>query len=389
MFIEFFLLLRAHGVPASLSEFMTLQRALDQGLSRASLDTFYHLARSILVKTEAHYDQYDQVFAHFFKDAELVPTIKEEIMDWLDSPLPFPDLPPEVLERLEKMDLEELRAELERRLDEQDERHDGGSKWVGTGGTSPFGHGGVHPGGIRIGGGERGQGTAVQVASARRFRNYRQDVSLDVRQLRVALSKLRALKREGALEELDLDETIDRTCRNAGELELVWVPPRKNQLKVVLIMDAGGSMVPYARLVSRLFSAAAEMRNFKQFEYYYFHNCIYGHLYDDIYHDKRVSTAKLLESHDNDWRLILVGDARMAPSELTAPYGAIDYYEMNPTPGIQWLRRVSDHFRRAVWLNPIRPYYWSHPTTNMVQHLFPMFPLTVQGLEDAVRELRK
>jgi hypothetical protein len=389
MFVEFFLLLRAHGVPATVTEFMTLMQALDKGLARASLQTFYHLARSILVKSEVHYDQYDQVFAHFFKDAELEPRIRKEVMDWLASPLPFPELPKELLDRLESMDLEELRAELERRLAEQDGRHDGGDYWIGTGGRSPFGHGGYHPGGIRIGGGEHGMGTAVQVAAARRFRNYRQDVQLDVRQLRVALSKLRALRREGASEELDLDETIDRTCRGGGELELVWVPPRRNQLKVLLLMDAGGSMVPYARLVSRLFSAAAAMRNFKDFDYYYFHNCIYGHVYDDIYHDERVPTPKLLEAHDADWRVLLVGDARMAPSELTSPFGAIDYYEMNPTPGIEWLRRVTDHFRRVAWMNPVPAEYWEHPTTRLVRRLTEMFPLTVDGLEDAVRHLRK
>ena len=201
MFVDFFMLLRAHRVPITLTEFMTLLRALDKGLARASLETFYHLARSVLVKSEAYYDQYDQVFLHFFKDVELKPHIREEVMRWLEGPVPVLDLPPEVLAQLERMDLESLRAELERRLAEQDGRHDGGNRWIGTGGTSPFGHSGYHPGGIRIGGGEHGQGTAVQVAAARRFRNYRQDVQLDVRQLKVALSKLRALRREGAPEE--------------------------------------------------------------------------------------------------------------------------------------------------------------------------------------------
>lgn len=389
MFIDFFLLLRAHGVPASLTEFMTLIQALDQGLGRASLDTFYHLARSILVKTEAHYDQYDQAFAHFFRGAELEPRIRDEVMRWLEDPISFPELSPEILARLETMDLEALRRELEQRLAEQTERHDGGNRWVGTGGTSPFGHGGNHPGGIRVGGGERGMGTAVQVAAARRFKNYRKDVQLDIRQLRVALSKLRALKREGAPDELDLDTTIDRTCRNAGELELVWVPPRRNQLKVMLMMDAGGSMVPHARLVSRLFSAAAAMKNFKEFEYFYFHNCIYANVYRDIYHDDRAQTTKILATHDADWRLILVGDARMAMSELTAHYGAIDYYEANQTPGLEWLHRISDHFRRVAWLNPVPPRFWGHPTTALVGRLFPMFPLTIEGLEDAVKQLRR
>ncbi len=391
MFIDFFLLLRAHGVPATVTEFMTLMQALHQGLARASLDTFYHLARSILVKSEAHYDQYDQVFAHYFKDAELKPHIRDEVMQWLEDSVAFGDLeiPPEVLERLETMDLEELRRELEERLAEQTERHDGGSRWVGTGGTSPFGHSGYHPGGIRVGGPEHGLGTAVQVAAARRFRNYRKDVQLDVRQLKVALSKLRALRREGAPEELDLDETVDQTCRNAGELELVWVPPRKNQLRVMLLMDAGGSMTPYAHLVSRLFSAAADMRNFKEFEYYYFHNCIYTDVYRDIWHDQKASTAKLISSHDGDWRVLVLGDARMAMSELTAPYGAINYYEAHETPGIEWLRRLNDHFRKIVWLNPIPPRFWGHPTTALIGRFFPMYPLTIEGLEDAVRFLRR
>ncbi len=389
MFIDFFLLLRTHGVPATLTEFMTLMQALNSGLARANLDTFYHLARSILVKTEAHYDQYDQVFAHYFKNAELNPSIREEVMRWLEAPIAFPDLPPEIVERLEAMDLEALRRELEERLAEQTERHDGGSRWVGTGGTSPFGHSGYHPGGIRVGGGEHGMGTAVQVAAMRRFKNYRKDIQLDIRQLRVALSKLRALKREGAPEELDLDETVDKTCRNAGELELVWIPPRKNQLKVMLMMDAGGSMVPHARLVSRLFSAAAAMQNFKEFKFYYFHNCIYANVYRDIYHDERVETGTVLSKHDADWRLILVGDARMAISELTAPYGAIDYYEANRTPGAEWLRRITGHFRRIVWLNPIPERFWDHPTTKLVGRMTQMFPLTVEGLEDAIKHLRR
>ena len=389
MFIDFFLLLRRHGVPATLTEFMTLMQALNQGLAHASLDGFYHLARSILVKTEAHYDQYDQVFAHFFKDAEISPQIRDEVMRWLEDPVPFPELPPEVMARLEAMDLEELRRELEQRLQEQTERHDGGNRWVGTGGTSPFGHSGHHPGGIRVGGPEHGMGTAIQVAAARRFKNYRKDVQLDVRQMRVALSKLRALRREGAPEELDLDATIDETAKNAGDLELVWVPPRKNQLQVLLAMDAGGSMAPHARLVSRLFSAAAAMRNFKEFEYFYFHNCIYDNLYKNIYHDERVKTATVLSDHDGDWRMILVGDARMAITELTAPYGAIDYYEANRTPGVEHLRRISAHFRRVAWLNPIPPRFWNHPTTAMIGRLFPMFPLTIEGLEDAVTHLRR
>jgi hypothetical protein len=391
MFIDFFLLLRAHGVPATVTEFMTLMQALHLGLARSNLDTFYHMARAILVKSEAHYDQYDQVFAHFFKDLELQPQIRDEVMQWLEDPASHPEfeISPELLARLEGMDLDQLRRELEERLAEQTERHDGGNRWVGTGGTSPFGHSGYHPGGIRVGGGEHGMGTAVQVAAARRFRNYRQDVQLDVRQLKVALSKLRALRREGAPEELDLDETVDQTCRNAGELELVWVPPRKNQLKVLLLMDAGGSMAPYAHLVSRLFSAAADMRNFKEFKYFYFHNCIYGSLYRDIWHDDKESTAKVLSSHDGDWRVLMLGDARMAMSEITAPYGAINYYEANETPGLEWLRRLHDHFRRIVWLNPIPSRFWSHPTTALISRFFPMHPLTIEGLEDSVTHLRR
>jgi uncharacterized protein with von Willebrand factor type A (vWA) domain len=391
MFIEFFMLLKAHGVPATVTELMTLMQALDRGMARSSLDAFYNLARAILVKSEAHYDQYDQVFAHFFKDAELSQSIKDEVMRWLEDPIAFPqiELTPELVARLDAMDLEELRRELEQLLAEQTERHDGGNRWIGTGGRSAFGHSGHHPGGIRIGGGERGMGTAVQVAAARRFRNYRQDVQLDVRQLKVALSKLRALRREGAPEELDLDETVDQTCRNAGELELVWVPPRRNQLKVMLLMDAGGSMTPYAHLVSRLFSAAAAMKNFKEFEYYYFHNCVYADVYRDIYHDTRLSTGKLVSSHDGDWRVLMLGDARMAMSELTAPYGAINYYEANETPGVEWLRRLHDHFRRIVWLNPIPARFWNHPTTRLVGRFFPMYPLTIEGLEDSVRFLRR
>jgi len=386
VFLELFYTLRQLKVPVSLTEWMTLMEALAQGHARSSLTTFYYLARAVLIKSEAYYDQYDQAFAHVFKNAELPPDISQEILDWLSNPLNRLELPPEELERLKQWDLDKLREELEKRLQEQTERHDGGGKWIGTGGTSPFGHSGAHPAGIRIGG-PGGGGRAVQIAAARRFKNYRTDVSLDVRQIKVALKKLRQFTREGPADQLDLEATIDQTCRNAGELELVFTRQRKNRVKVLLLMDSGGSMTPWANLVNRLFSAAHQMTHFKDLKAYYFHNCVYEHVYTDIYTSEAEPTGNLFKTLPPDYKVIFVGDAYMAPSELFSVGGAIDYYYHNETPGIEWLKRFADHFRYCVWLNPMPQRAWFHSTISAVAKLFPMFPLTIDGIEQAVQAL--
>ncbi len=383
MFLELFIDLRLRGVPATLTELLTFHEALARGLV-TDLDELYAIARTTMVKSEAHYDAFDQSFLQVFRGIETPIEVSDALREWLKDPLAASGLTPEALEKLTGLTMEELRERFEEMLKEQQERHDGGSRFVGTGGTSPFGTGGYHPTGVRVGGG--GGRSAVQVAEDRRFRNYRTDVTLDVRQFKVALKGLRQLAREGE-EELDLDQTIDETCRNAGDIELVYERCRRNRVKLVLMMDAGGSMGPYAELVNRLFTAAHESRHFKEFDYFYFHNCIYGNVYRDIFNRERMPTERVLADHPTDAKLILVGDACMAPWELTAAGGAIYYYEQNRTAGIDWLRRVRNHFSHRVWINPEPERYWNHPTIRAIASLFPMYPLTVDGLERAVKKL--
>ncbi len=387
MLTDFFFLLRANRVPVTVTEWMTFIEALGKGLAEESLGRLYTLARSLLVKDVTHYDTYDRVFAHFFRDVELAPRIKEELEDWLSQPIDFLNLSPEEREMLEKWDFDKLQEEFEKRLQEQTERHDGGNRWIGTGGTSPFGHGGYNPQGIRVGG-QGGNRTAIQVATLRRFANYRSDRVLDLRQMKVALKKLKVLERVGAADELDLDASIDKTCRDGGEIDLVFRPERRNRFKLLLLMDAGGSMDPYAELVSRMFSAASQMSHFKDFKYYYFHNCVYEEVFTDMELDERVATGKLLADLESDWRVVFVGDAAMSPYELAAKYGAIYYYHRNEQPGIWWLKRFSQHFRKVVWLNPMPERFWMNQSIQMIRKLFPMYSLTIDGLEEAVDTLR-
>ncbi|ETW93710.1 MAG: hypothetical protein ETSY1_38030, partial [Candidatus Entotheonella factor] len=322
MFLDFFYNLRRHRIPVSITEWMALMRALSEGFAHASLERFYVLARALLVKDVGFYDAYDLAFKETFQGIETPAEIVDEILNWLQDPKALEGLTPEQLAMLPKLDLEALRELFAERLKEQQERHDGGNRWIGTGGTSPFGNNGKNPAGIRVGG-EGGQRSAIQVAEDRRYQNYRHDRTLDIRQTQMALKKLRYLQRIGAEEELNLDETIDQTCRNGGEIELIFSPPRKNNSKVLLLMDAGGSMLPYTNVMEQLFSAAHQMTHFKDFQYYYFHNCVYEQVYTDIRMNKKTSVQALLRTLDADYKVILVGDAYMAPEELTAPGGAI------------------------------------------------------------------
>ncbi len=387
MLTTFFYKLREYKVPVSITEWMTFMEALSKGLAYSDLNTFYALSRSLLVKDVAYYDAFDRVFAHVFKDADISPALRDDIEEWLKTPIDVLNLSEEERKLLEALDFEKLKEEFEKRLKEQDERHDGGNRWIGTGGTSPFGNSGVNPAGVRVGG-EGGMRSAVQIATQRRFQNYRKDLVLDVRQMKVALKKLRALERVGPADVLDLDESIDRTCKNAGELELIFQPERKNRTKLLLLMDSGGSMQPYARLVSRLFSAASQMKHFKEFKYFYFHNCIYEHVFEDIYLDERIPTGRLFQDFDASWKVILVGDAAMAPYELSARHGAIYYYHMNDIPGAIWLKRIADHFRKVAWLNPIPQHQWWSSTIHSIADIFPMYTLSIKGLEDAIARLR-
>ncbi len=386
MFASFFYTLRKHKVSVSLMEWMTLMEALSKGYAFSSLTNFYYLARAILVKSETHYDQYDVAFKEYFHGIETPEEIANQILDWLQEPIRRLEISPEEIAQLEKMNWEELMKTFEERLREQKERHNGGSRWIGTGGTSPFGHSGRNPAGIRIGGSAWGR-SAVQVAAERHFQNYRSDVVLDIRQMQLALKELRQLSRVGPKEELNLRGTIDATCKNAGELEFIWEAQRKNNVKLLLLMDVGGSMDPYAHLCSLLFSAANSATHFKDFKYFYFHNCIYGHLYTDIELREAQSTNQVLKTMDHDYKVILVGDATMSPTELTMVNGAIDYWEMNETPGIVWLKRIADHCKRCTWLNPEPPRNWIHPTVQMIGRLFPMYELTLEGLDQGIKKL--
>jgi uncharacterized protein len=391
MFLDLFYGLRAEGVPLSMQEWRTFLKALEEGLHGSSLLRFYHLGRACLVKSETYFDAYDRVFARVFKGVEgaLGDEVTAEILEWLKDPKNFPDLSPEELAKLERLSSDELMRRFLETLEKQTERHDGGDRWVGTGGKSPFGHGGQHPSGIRVGGPARGR-SAMKVAEERRFRDYRTDRILDVRTLKVSLRRLRQLTRTGEATELDLDETIDETCRNAGEIELVFRPPRRNNVRLLLLMDVGGTMEPFYEPMSQLLTALCENHGLREFQPYYFHNCVYDHVYRGARMSKAeaVPTADILRRLDSHWKVALVGDGAMHPAELMDPYGGIDPRVTTETPGIVWLQRIAGHFERTVWINPEPPKSWERwQTTRVVRRLFPMFPLTVDGVTDAMRAL--
>jgi len=387
IFLPFFYRLRSHGLKVTPQQWLTLIEGLARGLHGSSLMGFYSLARGIMVKDEAELDDFDLCFvAHFGGvDAE-VAAIEKAVWDWLENPtVPFA-IDPEWLKLMDSVDVAALRAEFEQRLAEQTERHDGGDHWVGTGGTSPFGHSGGHPGGIRVGG-DHGAGTAVQVAAERRYQEHRKDRVLDTRQLSVALTKLRALERTGPADELDLEDTIDRTAREGGELELVFKPPRENRLGLLLAMDIGGSMWPFKELVDTLFSAAHQARHFKQFDHVYFHNCIYERVYGNAAFSEKIQLGELFRRYDRETRLVLVGDAYMYPGEITDRFGAVDWTERNERPGSDYLERVRDHFTHCAWLNPMAEDSWGAPSTRLIRRVFPMYPLTVHGVEKLAKDM--
>ena len=390
MLFEFIYELRRRRVPVGTQEAVALAGALRAGLHDCSLDGFYHVARALLVHSEAHLDAFDQAFLKHFKGVENAAlTLTQELLRWLEGAAARRrELTAEERALLEQLDLDELRRLFEERLREQRERHDGGSKWIGTGGTSPFGHGGTHPTGLRVGGPGGGR-SAVKLAEARLYQAYRDDLVLDVRQMSVALRKLRAFAREGACEELDLDATIDATCRNAGELEVVTRPPRRPNTRVILLMDVGGSMDPYSHLVSRLFSAASKATHFRELRTYYFHNCVYEEVYHSTRLDKALPVPDLLAECGRHYKLILVGDALMAPYELFAAGGSLRYYDAGGEAGIAWLLRLAEHFDRSAWLNPEPVGGWRGTTIEAIRNIFPMFPLTLEGLGEAINHLTR
>jgi len=382
MFTDLLYHFRAYGLKVTLVEWLTLIQALAEGHARANLEVFYHLARSLLVKKETLYDLYDVAFADFFRGVDRQFEISEALLAWLADPVLPRELTAEEMAALRAMDLDELKRRFAERLEEQRERHDGGSRWIGTGGTSPFGHGGANPAGIRIGGSGGGR-SAVQVASERRFQNLRGDRVLDTRQIGMALRRLRRLGKDEHLEELDLDATIDTSARNA-EIDLVFGPPRKNRIKLLLLVDVGGSMDPHADLSERLFSAAHAANHFHSFESRFFHNCVYETLFTDIYHFRGGPTEEVLKKLDRTWSVILVGDAWMSPFELTHRGGAIDLYHDNRETGLAWLKRIRERCPQSVWLNPEPRRVWRAPSIRLVREVFPMYELTLDGLDEAV-----
>jgi uncharacterized protein len=393
VFINFYYQLKSEGVPVSLNEWMTLMEALAKGLSFSSLTGFYYLARSILVKSEAHFDRYDMAFSQYFTGIETQEDVIKQALHWLEKSLPPREMSPELRSPFAQLDLDELRRLLEDRLKTQHEEHHGGSHWIGTGGTSPLGHSGEHPSGLRIGG-ESHNLSAVQVAAKRQYREFRDDHITGVRQFEVALRKLRqfSTKEDGPKDILDLDGTINATCKNAGQLRLVWERPRRNMIKVVVLMDSGGSMNRYMQICSRLFEAANRASHFKDLKFYYFHNCIYDDLFANPHLYDRVPTNEVMYLLNSEYRLVIVGDASMASSELTMAGGAIDWDVSNKLPGILWLKRLAKPSPYAVWLNPIPSAYWdrslgSH-TISMVQQVFPMYHLSPEGFEQAVKKLK-
>ncbi|MBR5468481.1 MAG: VWA domain-containing protein [Firmicutes bacterium] len=394
MFSAFFYLLRAKGLDVSLNEWLTLMEALEKGLAQSSLTSFYYLARSILVKSETEFDKFDGAFLEYFKDVQFYDEIPQELMDWLNNPKETPnnyDFGQDMYNR--SLSAEQIQKMLLERLEEQDDEHNGGKYWVGTGGMSVFGNNGNATNGIRVGGESRRQ-SALHVAGERQFKDFRNDKVLDTRQFQMAFRRLRQFSSrvDAPKTELDIDGSISETCDNAGNLKLVYERPRQNTVKVLLLMDSGGSMEYYSNLCNSLFQAARKSNHFKDLKVYYFHNCIYSKLYTDPYciPGKWVETEWVLNNISSDYKVIIVGDASMDPSELVGR-SYYNYGARTETPGIEWLNKFKKRYKKIVWLNPIvdtqwRTAYWLQ-TYNIIKEEFDMYPLTVKSLEKALKKL--
>ena len=393
MFIEFFYLLRAKGLSISLDEWLCLIKALDKGLAMNSLMEFYYLCRNILVKTESDYDKFDMAFAEYFQGIQTVDEIPEELWNWLSADelgQELDDMPAWARE----YDFDELMEMFRQRLAEQDEKHDGGNYWIGTGGTSAMGHGGYNPAGIRVGGHGRHQ-SAVKVAGERNFKDFRQDTALDIRQFQMAFRKLRQFSTRVETEktELDIEATIDATCNNAGLLKLVYEKPRKNTVKLLLLIDSDGSMAPYSSLCNQLFQAVHQSTHLKDLKTYYFHNCIYDHLFTDpaCRRGRLDSDGLGLRQSGQRVQSDLRGGRAMSPYELLAVGGNQDWYAYNEEPGIAWLHKFRQRYKKCIWLNPIKEGRWDWTygsrTINMIREVFPMFELTLDGLDKGIQKL--
>ncbi len=389
MFLKFFTSLRDAQVPVTLREYLTLMEALDANLADQSVEHFYYLSRAALVKDERNLDKFDRVFGATFKGLEslLEALEKAEIpADWLKK-IAEKYLTEEEKKQIEALGWDKLMETLRERLKEQKERHSGGSKWIGTGGTSPFGAYGYHPEGIRIGQDKNRNNRAVKVWDKREFKDLDGNTELGTRNIKIALRRLRKFARTGAPDELDLDTTIRETA-NHGYLDLRMRPERRNAVKVLLFFDIGGSMDWHIAQVEELFSAAKT--EFKHMEYFYFHNCLYESVWKDNHrrYADRTPTWDVLHTFPHDYKVIFVGDAAMSPYEIIQPGGSVEH--MNEEPGSVWLERVTRTYPHAVWLNPVQENHWSYtPSTTMIQRLFAnrMYPLTLEGLDAAMKEL--
>ncbi|EON12243.1 MULTISPECIES: VWA domain-containing protein [Pandoraea] len=391
MLIDFFYTLRAAKLPVSVKEYLTLLEALHRQVIAPSLDEFYYLARLSLIKDEKHYDKFDQAFGAYFKGVQQIVDASGEVpLEWLEKRMQR-ELSPEDRARIQALGgIDKLMERLRQLFDEQKGRHEGGNKWIGTGGTSPFGNGGFNPEGIRIGGESNGNRTAVKVWDQRTYRDYDDTVELGTRNIKVALRRLRKFAREGAVQELDLDDTIRSTAANAGWLDLKLVPERHNNVKVLMLLDVGGSMDDHIARTEELFSAAKS--EFKHLEFYYFHNCVYDYLWrqNRRRHNERFETWDVLRKYPADYKLIFVGDATMSPYEVLQPGGSVEYN--NKEAGAVWLRRFIDRFPHHAWLNPEPEPIWQYrQSISVIRQLFAgrMYPMTLAGLESAMRVLSK
>ena len=391
MLLNFFQTLRRQGLPVTIRELSDLITALEHHIVFADMEQFYFLARTIMVKDEKNFDKYDRAFKAHFTELEKIDDFIEALIpeDWLRSEF-LKTLSEEEKAKIESLGgLEELIETFKKRLNEQKKRHEGGSKWIGTGGTSPFGNGGYNPEGIRVGG-EGGNGSAVKVWDRRDFKDLDDSIELGTRNIKMALRRLRKFARSGAEDELDLDDTIHSTAHNGGLLDIKMVPERRNAVKVLLLFDVGGSMDPYVKTCEELFSAARI--EFKHMEYFYFHNFIYDGLWQnsEMRYDEVTATHDVLRKYGSDYKIIFVGDAAMATYEITHSGGSIDF--MNREPGANWLKRFNENYDKMVWLNPTPKQYWQHThSTKIIQDLMEdrMYPLTLKGMEEAMGYLSR
>ena len=391
MLVNLFNTVKGYGVPVTLREFLDLLTALDKKLIFADWNDFYYLSRTMLVKDEKNFDKFDRAFDVYFKGIENMDDLIRMIIpeDWIRKQFEK-ELTPEELKKIKDLGgLEKLLQEFKKRLEEQEKQHHGGNKWIGTAGTSPFGNDGNHPNGIRLGG-KSNKGMAAKVWEDRTFKNLDDSLQLGVRNLKIALRKLRKMTRKGDQFEFDLTNTINSTAKNAGYLELEYIREKMNDINLIVFFDIGGSMDPFVKVCEELFSAAKS--EFKNLEYYYFHNCIYESVWKDNFrrNENRITTQSILSKFTKNHKLIIVGDASMAPYELTNPGGSIEHW--NKQSGEQWIRKLNGYFHKSVWLNPVHEDHWDYTSSiKMISGLMDkkMFPLTISGISDAVGYLSK